>query len=228
MPAPLTKQQINAFRHTVCETATRQLATRGVDKVSMRSLAEELGCSATMLYSYFSNKDELVATTRTAAYNRLSKRLEQALATTTDPWQQSRAIGTAYLAFAREEPESYRLIFAFRQPCLSDYPKLAAADERSRRCLTGYIENMVNAGLLEGDPEILAHLFWSAMHGLIQLDMAGKFEHAGLSFDVLRHEMMRLITRGARADLHGNTAAATNGPPTPYTHDKHFTSSPDE
>ena len=204
MPEPLTDQRIAEFRKRLCDIATRQFAELGIERVSMRSLAKELGYSATALYSYFKNKEEILAATRAAAFNRLSRRLERAMAAAhDDPWAQSRAIGDAYVDFAFSEPAAYKLAFALEQPSQSLYPDLNAAEARSRTYLTRYVENMVAVGLLEGDPMILAHVFWAAMHGIILLAMAGKLEAGEVTFDKLRHETMRLITRGASPHTSG-------------------------
>ena len=197
MPAPLTPEQIACFRERVCQVAERQFAERGIERVSMRSLAEELGCSATALYSYFENKEGIFAAARANALDHLSGRLEKAFAATDDPWERSRAIGDAYIDFATREPEAYRLVFAMAQPDKQNYPELAAAEERAWVNTWQYVEDMVNAGLLTGDAKVLAHVFWAGMHGLITLQMAGKLGPDRPSFDVLRHEMMRLIARGA-------------------------------
>lgn len=203
MPAPLTAAQIADFRNRVCQIAARQFAERGIERVSMRSLAEELGCSATALYSYFENKEGILAAARTDALNQLSERLEQAFAATDDPWQRSRVVGDAYIEFATSEPEAYRLIFALAQPDQSHWPELAAAEERAAQNTWRYVEEMVGAGLLAGDPKVLAHVFWAGMHGLITLQMAGKLGPDRPDFDTLRHEMMRLIARGASPALDG-------------------------
>lgn len=197
MPAALTPEQIADFRQRICDIAEKQFAEQGVEHVSMRSLARELDCSATALYSYFDNKDAIFAAVRTSALNRLSVRLETAHASTTDPWQRSRAIGDAYIDFASAEPEAYRLVFAMAQPDKSLYPELAVAEERAARNTWLYVEEMVADGLLVGDPKVLSHVFWAGMHGLITLQMAGKLGPDEPPFDTLRHEMMRLITRGA-------------------------------
>jgi len=197
MPAPLTPEQIACFRQRVCQVAERQFAEHGIEQVSMRSLGKELGCSATALYSYFDNKEAIVAAARANALDRLSVRLEAAHASTEDPWQRSRAIGDAYIDFATAEPEAYRLVFAMAQPDQQLYPELASAEERAARNTQLYVEDMVAAGLLVGDPTVLSHVFWAGMHGLISLQMAGKLGARKPPFETLRHEMMRLITRGA-------------------------------
>lgn len=197
MPLPLSDQQISEFRHKVCTVAASQFAEFGVAKVSMRSLAQALGCSATSLYNYFANKEEILSASRAMAYDQLADSLQAAEQSCSDLWQQSRAIGDAYVAFAEQYPAAYQLIFAFRDANEGIYPPLQQAEARARQCLTRYIDNMIGAGLLSGDPTTLAHVYWAGMHGLIQLRMAGQLKAQNTNFDSLRHEMMRLITRGA-------------------------------
>lgn len=205
MPAPLTAEQIADFRSRVCEVAMRQFAERGIERVSMRSLAVELGCSATALYSYFENKEGILAAARTNALDHLSERLEKAFASTDDPWERSRAVGDAYIDFATGEPEAYRLVFALAQPDRNRWPELAAAEHRAAQNTWRYVEEMVGAGVLVGDPKVLAHVFWAGMHGLITLQMAGNLGPDRPTFNELRHEMMRLIARGASPAFDGAT-----------------------
>jgi AcrR family transcriptional regulator len=196
MALPLTDTQVRDCRDRIRAVAEAQFARRGLAATSLRSIAAELGWAPASLYRYFRNKDELLAATRAAALNRFSDRIEAAYAQPGDLWERSRALGDAYVDFAFEQPAAYQLIFALEQADGDKTPALRAAEERSHRTLTGYIEDMVAAGLLEGDPELLGHVYWSAIHGLIVLQMAGKLKPS-LPFDTIRHEITRLLTRGA-------------------------------
>ncbi|MET0369780.1 MAG: TetR/AcrR family transcriptional regulator [Sphingobium sp.] len=192
----LTDTQVRDCRARIRAVAERHFATRGLTATSLRGIAAELGWAPASLYRYFHNKDELLSATRAAAHDRFSDRIEAAYAQPGDLWERSRALGSAYVDFAFEEPAAYQLIFALEQPDGDKTPELRAAEERSRRTLTVYIEDMVAAGLIEGDPELLGHVYWSAIHGLIVLQMAGKLKPS-LPFDTIRHEIIRLLTRGA-------------------------------
>ena len=55
---------------------------------------------------------------------------------------------------------------------------------------------MVQAGLIEGDPDVVAHVYWAMLHGLVVLKMANKLGQSP-SFEDIRHAANRLITRGA-------------------------------
>lgn len=173
------------------------MATRGVAAVSLRSIAADMGWTAASLYRYFGSKAELLAATRAAAYDRFSDRIEAAHASSDDLWERSRAIGDAYVDFAAQEPAAYKLIFAYEQEAGERTEELARAEERSRLTLTTYVGEMVDAGLLEGDREVLAHVYWAALHGLVVLRMANKLQHSP-AFEDIRRASNRLITRGAQ------------------------------
>lgn len=197
MAASLTFEQVRDIRERIRRIAERQMATKGEAAVSLRSIAGEMGWTAASLYRYFGSKAELLAATRAAAYDRFSDAIEAAYASSADMWERSRAIGDAYVAFAAEEPAAYKLIFAYEQGDGERTEELARAETRSRRTLTTYAREMVEAGLLEGDPDVLAHVYWAALHGLVVLKMANKLAHSP-SFEEIRRASNRLITRGAQ------------------------------
>src|SRR3977135_2352752 len=78
MPRNLSSAEVDAFRARLCAVAQKRFAKQGVDGVSMRQLAEALGCSPMTPYRYFRNKDEILAAVRTAAFDRFAGALEQA------------------------------------------------------------------------------------------------------------------------------------------------------
>src|SRR5215470_16054016 len=117
MPKNLSAAEVDAFRARLCAVAQHQFAASGRDGVSMRQLADALGCSPMTPYRYFRNKDAILAAVRTAAFDRFAVALETAARRTRGDLQaQGRAVGEAYLRFALSEPEAYRLMFDLSQP----------------------------------------------------------------------------------------------------------------
>jgi AcrR family transcriptional regulator len=199
MPVLLTDNQVAEGRDRIRRVAERQVVERGgIEQVSMHSIAQELGWSATALYRYYTNKEAILAATRSAALDRLSRAIEDAMAGPGDIWARSREVGNVYVDFAFENPDAYRLIFALSQPDASLYPELAEASSRARRNLTRYVEQMVEEGGLDADPNLLGHVFWAGLHGVISLQMAGKLGPDAPSFDTIRREMVRRIVHSAR------------------------------
>ncbi len=196
MRPQLTETAISDFRRRLCEAAERLFVERGVEGVTMRHIAERLECSAMTPYRYFRNKDEIFAAVRAAALDRFSERLEAARRTFGSPSRRGRAVGDAYLQFAIEEPDAYRLIFDLSQPEEASYPGLAAANARSRKTMTDYMEDLVAAGVMEGDPKTLGLIYWAGTHGLVNLYMAGKIGESELR--ALHRQMTQTMARGAR------------------------------
>ena len=115
MPRYLTEQDIADFRAELCKVATERFARFGYEGVTMRQLAEALGCSPKTPYRYFKDKADILATVRAQAFARFADALEKAVAGVTDPADRGRLTGEAYLAFALEE--SARLSHHVRDRC---------------------------------------------------------------------------------------------------------------
>jgi AcrR family transcriptional regulator len=197
MPRTLSAEQVTEFRTRLCAVAQHRFATQGRDAVSMRQLADALGCSPMTPYRYFRNKDEILAAVRAAAFDRFAAALERATAGAGDPAVAGQAVGQAYVRFALEDPDGYRLMFDVSQPHPDRYPELMRASGRARATMTASIEALVAAGVFHGTPELLGLAFWSAMHGLVMLHLAGKLPGEP-SFETIRGEIMRLLVTGAR------------------------------
>lgn len=197
MAVLLTDEQVDQVRQRIRAVTEKHIARDGPAGVSMRAIATDMGWTAASLYRYYPGKAGLLDATRAAAYGRFSSCIESAANSADDLWQRSRAIGEAYAGFAFREPAAYQLIFAFEQDEGEISPELHEAKTRSRNLMTGYVQEMVAKGLLEGDAELIGHAYWAALHGLIVLRMAGKLD-GDATFERLRLEAARLITRGAR------------------------------
>ena len=98
---PKTDEEIAAFRDKVCDVATRLFIERGPQNVTMRQIASTLGVSPMTPYRYFQDKDEILATVRAEAFHRFSANLEQAVQQAPDARAKARAVGDAYVAFAK-------------------------------------------------------------------------------------------------------------------------------
>jgi AcrR family transcriptional regulator len=171
MPKTLSSDDIQHFRETMRRVAENAFATRGAQGVTMRELAKELGCSAMTPYRYFRDKDEILAMVRAAAFNRFAARLE-AVAKETSATDRS-AISDAYVAFALDEPHAYRLMFDLNQQ-EGAYPELTAASQRAWHMLGAHFEQLVAAGILEGDPQLIGYAYWASLHGFTMLALANQ------------------------------------------------------
>ena len=175
MPRVLSESDVADFRERLCDAAEKLFAEKGPDAVTMRQLASELGVSPMTPYRYFTDKEDILAAVRTNGFNRFAGSLESALANTQGSAKaKSSAVGEAYLNFAFEHPQTYKLMFDLNQPHEQDYPELVAAASRANAMRSAYIKGLVEAGVMEGDPEEIGRMYWAATHGAVTLELAGK------------------------------------------------------
>lgn len=201
MPRNLSRADVDAFRARLCAVAQKRFAKDGVEGVSMRQLADALGCSPMTPYRYFRNKEEILAAVRAAAFDRFATALEDAAAKTRgDLRAGGQAMGEAYIRFALSDPDAYRLMFDLSQPHPDRYPDLVRASARARQMMSAALEALVEAGIFAGDPQLLGYVFWATMHGLVVLHLAGKLPKEP-DFKTIQQEAMRLLVAGARSGV---------------------------
>jgi AcrR family transcriptional regulator len=158
LPKRLSPADVAQFRNRLCDVAEHLFAEHGPDAVTIRQLAAELGVRAV----------------RARAFDRHAQALEDARAApAADEIERSNHIGAAYIRFALENPEAYKLMFDVRQPGAEAYPDYARAAARSRATMTAHLEDLAAASLFHGDTDLVGHIYWAALHGPIMLQLSG-------------------------------------------------------
>jgi AcrR family transcriptional regulator len=198
LPRVLTQDEVSQFRGRLSATAERLFAERGPNGVGMRQLAAEMGVSPMTAYRYFKDKDDILAAVRASGFDRFSDALEAALASSEHPLEQAAAVGEAYFRFALENASAYKLMFDLDQPNEAKYPDLARAVERAKKTMTGYIRRLVDAHILAGDVDLIAHVFWATIHGIVVLQLSGKLP-GPVKVDALRDEAFRVLFESYQA-----------------------------
>src|SRR5919199_4858802 len=93
------EQQRQQLRQAILDAAGELLLERGYEAFSLRQVAERIGYSATTIYRYFENKDDLVFGIVDEGFRIFGDRLRAAAAGPVDPLERLRAVGEAYVRF---------------------------------------------------------------------------------------------------------------------------------
>lgn len=195
MPRVLSQTEIDEFRDRLCDAATRQFAEHGIDGVTMRALANEVGVSHMTPYRYFRDKEDILAAVQARAFDRFADALEAPFNTPGNAASRSTAVSDAYIRFALDNPSAYRLMFELPGPCSNDYPELERAAARARDTMTRHVKALVDEGIIEGDPELIGHVFWATIHGAVMLKLANKLAPE-CDFDRICNEAFRALGQG--------------------------------
>ncbi len=97
------------MRQRIVAAARKLFLRDGVEAVSMRNLAAEVGCSPMWLYRYFSSKQEILWQVWDVFLGDLFARLERIEAPTAR--ERLERLSLAYLDYWREHPEQFLIVF---------------------------------------------------------------------------------------------------------------------
>lgn len=197
MPKELSGEDVSLVRAKIGAAATALYAAKGEGAITIRDIAKKLGRSPMGLYRYFADREEILAFVRAEAFGAFSDALEAAFASGGDAFARARAVGRAYIDFALDNPNAYRLMFDLSPPDEAKHPELRRAAKRAGETITRHVKDLAAAGIVQGDPSAIGHALWAASHGVIVLHLAGRLP-AGIDVHELYFETMRLTFRGAR------------------------------
>jgi AcrR family transcriptional regulator len=163
-------------RRKILDAARDLFASEGYDKVTMRRIAEAIEYSPTTIYNHFEDKDDLVRALCEEDFARLFAALSPALVSAADPLETIRQLGRAYCAFGLEHPNHYR--FMFMTPDKADEPDETSPGRRSFGLLLQAVSIAMDSGRLRReDPDLVAQVLWSSIHGAVALLITLKPQH---------------------------------------------------
>ncbi|MEU9607218.1 TetR/AcrR family transcriptional regulator [Streptomyces sp. NPDC048057] len=183
-------------RAEVKERAWQQIATAGASALSLNAIAKQMGMSGPALYRYFASRDELITELIREAYGSLAGTLRAA---------RSAGADLARLAYelrewALADPQRYLLIYGTPVPGYRAPEELTGVASETMATLL----DACAAHEWDGDgapfavhlerhrewaddhpaPAATVHralTFWTRLHGLLSLELAGHF--TGMRFD---------------------------------------------
>jgi len=206
MPKILTAVDVTQFRQRLTDLALKAFAEGGIEGISLRGLATQAGCSRTTPYRYFKNKADILAAVRQREFERMADALEQAAQREQDPSKQLKALATAYLRFALERPDAYRVMYEVNQKDEQRYPQLMQQIKRTREPMVATVSEAVAAGAIDGDPVNIVTMLWAGLHGLISLHLSNKLT-MGRDIEELAEVMTRSLGRAVATEPSRQSAA---------------------
>lgn len=158
------------------DAARRLLEAEGPNALSLRAVAREAGVSPAAPYHHFKDKGELLDAVAMEGWHLLNDALASRASLATSNKERMTALGIAYVAFAREHPDLYRVMY----DCSRDkeaLPDHVHEDKESAYCKVR--DTLVAAG---ADPEdwvgleLAAIAAWTAAHGLAEMAGFAQFK----------------------------------------------------
>lgn len=158
------------LREEILAAARDLFVKEGYESVSLRKIAERVGCSPGTIYLYYADKAAILNAICIETFARLDKRMEAIAQDPGDPLERLRRGARAYMQFGLDHPGHYFVTFALGGRHGEKSEMSLQAGLRSFNCLRDVVKGCVQANLLRSDDvEQIAQSLWAIMHGLVML-----------------------------------------------------------
>ncbi|MFT4993346.1 MAG: AcrR family transcriptional regulator [Paraglaciecola sp.] len=189
------------LRQALMDAAVVSIRDQGAAKLSLRALAREVGVSQAAPYRHFADKAALFSALASDGSARLAAAMKEVMGDIEhDPVGAFQRGGQAYVEFAQQNPETYRLMYSMR---VEEFA--ANMNDDCHGEALQLLEQTLDAGLASGafkphhkDALLLAS--WSMVHGYAQLVIDGIIELDGMPCEKQFRAVTMVMNQGVVAD----------------------------
>ena len=173
-----TTERRQALRGELIVAAERMIAESGLDALTARAVASDVGCSVGAIYNVFEDLDGLIVAVNSQTLARLDREIARILPGDDqdhDPEETLVGVGHAYCRFAAEHPRLWSALF--EQGLKPDRTTPDWHMDEHVRLFSHVVGTLGQIAPNRGDDEIwaLARLLFSAVHGVVSLGMHDLF-----------------------------------------------------
>lgn len=180
-PKRRTSYHHGDLRRAIIEAALNVIQEKGLGALTMRSVARAARVSHMAPYHHFEDKAALVAALAAYGFRSMRNAMESRIARCAEGSRaRFRESGVAYVVFAVEHPNLFRLMFSADVAEKSRYPELQDAASSTYAVLRELVEESHEEGASRADhPELISVSAWALVHGLAVLCIDGQIGPEG-------------------------------------------------
>jgi AcrR family transcriptional regulator len=181
------------LRETLIEASAHIIKIQGIEGLSLRKLADQVGVSRAAPYHHFKDKNALLAAVAEQGFESLGRLLQNVIDQDIPLLDRLKQAIKGYLEFAVEHPTQYDLMFG-RKLWKSD--QFDDFQRQAKDCFRLYVqlfEQLINQGFLNKNEDALrlSQLLWATLHGLAKLTEEGLFSVANSIDDITEYALAR-------------------------------------
>lgn len=188
------------LRAALLRRAEEVLAESGVDGLSLRGIARDVGVSHAAPRRHFADRQALLDALAQDGFERLGEQMRAAAAEPAGDFvERLTAVATAYVSFATQHAALLELMFAGKHRPGASEELYAAAERAFATPFELVAEGQRSGDVVDGDQQQLATATWSTIHGLATLIGAGLLDRSTLPTlvaEVVERAVLGLRPRG--------------------------------
>lgn len=161
------------LREEILAAARELFLVEGFPSVSIRKIADKVGCAPGTIYLHFADKESILEAICVETFAILDKRMRAIAEDAGDPLENLRRGGRAYVQFGVDHPHHYMVTFGVAGMQFQPESEVHRAGMQSFDRLRTCVRKCVEAGQLRSnDVEEVAQTLWACTHGLVLLLIA--------------------------------------------------------
>ena len=165
------------LRQEILDATERLLIDTGSeDAVSIRAVADAIGVTPPAIYRHFADKTTLLFEVCNISFQRMDEFIMASAADAGGPLDVLNRRAEAYVRFALDNPEHYRIMFMGRSELTPDqYADVTLVGSGTFAHLVECVEDCIAAGVFRPDLDDAHNLslaLWAAIHGVASLCIA--------------------------------------------------------
>lgn len=158
-------------RDAIVDAARALIVAGGLEALSLRRLARRMGVTAPALYAHVRDKQDLLRAVVDIEIEALAASFEKFK--DLDPVDRIRAHSRAYVAYARENPELFRVMLLVPPAGLAGGVPLPATTNAFAEAVRAVDEAIATGAIKSDDALLVAMTLWSGAHGVASLLQLG-------------------------------------------------------
>lgn len=175
------------LKAALIKAAEQLISDKGIDALSLRSIATKVGVSHMAPYAHFKNKSELFKSIAASGYIKLGKKLKRIKKSSNHSDDLVLLYGMAYIEFATKHPQLYKLMLRQTHPELPTNIKAMkkpvqvvmsnndkSLRDASKKTYLLLRDCFVDSAKGEQEASVQAQGAWALVHGVASLLITGQ------------------------------------------------------
>lgn len=207
---PRDIKEIEKIRELILERAIEIITADGFSGMTMRKIASRMEMSATNIYNYFSNKDEIYINILIRGFKMMYENLQSVYDEHSDSIARGKKIIQAYLFFGIQNYNYYEIMFSPALPKFNDY--VGTPLEKLASVEMGYSKKIMDLAMASvsdimrqnknNKPAVIEMRMievWSMLHGMISLYNSSMIDYLTAKpvnkYEAIIEDIVNLVTK---------------------------------
>lgn len=189
-------------KNEIIAAAEHVIFEKGIHHASMNDIAKAAELGKATLYVYYKSKDEILLDINERAHQRLASSFKEVVSQYEKGIDKVRAIGQAYIQFAKDFPNYYRFIQFFEANELKVSQEEVAENAMK---VDGILTRAIQDGIADGsvrsefNPAVLSKCLWAMTTGVQQImEHRGEvfFQQFDITEELMYQTMFQVLEKG--------------------------------